>query len=353
MSSSNIELAVQSGKGESVAHRVGGRAGAPLHIKAQSGSNYLLKGEDGQAPENITLKRVGNNLEVTLEGDNQPGLIIENYFAQEPAPGLYGTDSSGQLHEFVRTDGEGGIFTLADGESEAAALGSAPAVIPEQKDGGMFVLFPLLAAASLAGLAAYAIGRDDDEPAPPPLGKTPDGVASANDDVGAITGPIARGGTTDDTMPEFRGRGTPGNTIKVYDHGQLIGQTTVDPGGNWVLTPDALADGAHSVTVTDTPAGGTESAPSAPFDFVSDTVAPAPSQNDQALDDHGDQQGPIAPGGITDDSTPTLSGDVEPGSQVVIEENGVPLGSATVDDNGHWEFTPDTPLADGAHELVP
>ena len=201
MSSANIELAVQRGKGESAVHRIGGRDGAPLHISAQSGANYLLKREDGEAPENVTLKRSGDDLEVTLEGDAAPSVVIEDYFSQAQSPGLFGKDATGQLHEFVRTDGQGGIFTLKEGETEAAALGTAPASLNDDDGNGFIGLLPLLlAGAGLAGLAAYAIAKNDDDEPEPPVRQPAGGVESADDDVGTITGPIAAGGVTDDAI---------------------------------------------------------------------------------------------------------------------------------------------------------
>ena len=61
----------------------------------------------------------------------------------------------------------------------------------------------------------------------------------------------------------------------------------------------------------------------------------------------------IADGATTSDSTPTLSGDgMQPGSTVTVTDGDSELGTATVDADGSWTFTPDAPLADGDHALV-
>ena len=62
----------------------------------------------------------------------------------------------------------------------------------------------------------------------------------AIDDVGPVLGNIPSNGTTNDATPTFQGKGEPGTTVTVYDNGQPIGTTTVDPGGQL----DADADHA-------------------------------------------------------------------------------------------------------------
>lgn len=59
------------------------KIGSAVKIKAIPNAKYILaEGENGVAPENITLKRVGKDLFIMLEGtdEDQPQLIIEDYF---------------------------------------------------------------------------------------------------------------------------------------------------------------------------------------------------------------------------------------------------------------------------------
>lgn len=81
---------------------------------------------------------------------------------------------------------------------------------------------------------------------------TPSQTASITqvlDDVGASTGPLAQGATTDDTTPTLSGTLsaalTATQTLRVYDGSTPLGGATVS-GTNWSFTPSALASGSHS-----------------------------------------------------------------------------------------------------------
>jgi hypothetical protein len=80
-----------------------------------------------------------------------------------------------------------------------------------------------------------------------------------------------------DTTPTVAGQGaTPGDQITVLDNGNPMGTTTVRPDGGWEFTPTTpLADGLHSLTVTETDPSGVTSAPSDPQTITIDT-APEP-----------------------------------------------------------------------------
>ncbi|MFA2535942.1 Ig-like domain-containing protein, partial [Pseudomonas chlororaphis subsp. aurantiaca] len=70
-------------------------------------------------------------------------------------------------------------------------------------------------------------------------------------------------------------------------------------------------------------------------------------------DDVGPIQGNVGNGERTDDNIPTLDGSgLQPGDIVTIIDNGQPIGSARVDENGGWRFTPDTRLNDGDHNFT-
>uniref|UniRef100_UPI0034D47D54 Ig-like domain-containing protein n=1 Tax=Mixta calida TaxID=665913 RepID=UPI0034D47D54 len=70
-------------------------------------------------------------------------------------------------------------------------------------------------------------------------------------------------------------------------------------------------------------------------------------------DDVGPVTGPITDGGITDDARPTFSGkatsDID---HVNIYDKGTLIGSAPVDKDGNWSFTPETDLAEGEHAFT-
>ncbi|TDN47446.1 Ig-like domain-containing protein [Scandinavium goeteborgense] len=193
--------------------------------------------------------------------------------------------------------------------------------------------------------AAYDFTIDTVAPGAPTL-------TEIDDNVGAQTGPIAQDGTTDDSAPVFKGTGeNDGDIITIYGNGDVIGSAVVTD-GQWTFTPAAaLADGQYDITVTETDAAGNESVPTAPFDFTISTNVPDAATGVDVRDDEGDEQGIVVPGGATDDTTPVIEGDATPGDVVIISDNGVVIGSTTVDPDGTWNFVPDAPLDTGSHSI--
>jgi hypothetical protein len=101
-------------------------------LKALPGARYLLAGSAEVGPENATLSRSGSDLQLTLEGQNSPALVLEGYFSLPQPAGLYGLAEDGRLYAYGPTDGSA-IATLANGHSAPVALvGSAvpPASAP-------------------------------------------------------------------------------------------------------------------------------------------------------------------------------------------------------------------------------
>ena len=158
--------------------------------------------------------------------------------------------------------------------------------------------------------------------------------------------PVADGSSTSDTTPTIGGGGMqPGSTVIVSDGDTQLGTTTVDNDGNWTFTPDApLADGDHTLVVNGTSADG--NAASSNINVTVDTSGTVPGLTDDAGK-------AVADGATTSDSTPTFNGGgMQPGSTVTVSDGKTELGTATVDKDGSWTFTPDAPLADGKHALV-
>ncbi|WP_281914991.1 Ig-like domain-containing protein, partial [Pseudomonas lactis] len=171
-------------------------------------------------------------------------------------------------------------------------------------------------------------------------------ITQVIDDEGSVTGALTNGGVTDDTTPTIIGQATPNSNVNIYDNGVLIGTSTSDATGKWSFTPTTpLTEGNHSLAATVVTAAGGESPPTSKFGLEVDTTAPAKPGIDEVSDDVGIIQGPIAEGGSTDDTTPTLSGGgQQPGDTVTIIDNGTIIGTAPVKDDGSWEFTPNPPL---------
>ncbi|WP_194293017.1 Ig-like domain-containing protein [Streptomyces smaragdinus] len=156
-----------------------------------------------------------------------------------------------------------------------------------------------------------------------------------------ITSP-ADGSTVTDATPTITGTGVPGDTVEVSVDGTVIGTVTVGLDGSWSIdVPTALADGAHTVSATQTDAAGNVS-PAASNDFTVNTtvtveppVITSPSSGD-----------------VIGDSTPTITGTGTPGDTVTVIVDGTPAGTTTVQPDGTWTFTPSTPLGEGDHTIT-
>ncbi|UFH58902.1 Ig-like domain-containing protein [Sulfurovum mangrovi] len=172
------------------------------------------------------------------------------------------------------------------------------------------------------------------------------------DDVAPVIGEIHNNDTTNDTQPEISGEAgsVPENVlVEIYDNGIKIGETTSNPDGSWSFTPTSeFANGSdHSITYTKN--GGTNHSPA--VNFTVDTTAPD-AVSVVVTDDVLPIIGEIADNGITDDTTPTISGTTEPGASVTIKDGDTELGTVTADSNGDYEFTPTIPLNEGEHTIT-
>ncbi|WP_336769394.1 Ig-like domain-containing protein, partial [Pantoea endophytica] len=97
------------------------------------------------------------------------------------------------------------------------------------------------------------------------------------------------------------GKGEPGATVTLKDDkGTALGSTTVDKDGNWSITPAALDDTTHNLTVDQTNKAGTTATHKVPA-FEVDTQAPDKVSGIAINDDSG-----AAIDGLTNDSTPTV-----------------------------------------------
>ncbi len=196
--------------------------------------------------------------------------------------------------------------------------------------------------------ATYAITIDTAGPAVPAIG-------AVADDVGSITGTVANGGLTDDTLPAISGTGAEANaTISVYDNGTLLGTTNANGAGAWTFTPaTALGQGAHSFTVTATDAAGNVSAPSAAYAITIDTTAPGAPVIGAVADDVSPLTGNVANGGFTNDTIPVISGTgAEANAIVSVYDNGTLLGTTNANGAGAWTFTPPAALPQGLHSFT-
>ncbi|MES2247252.1 MAG: Ig-like domain-containing protein [Pseudomonadota bacterium] len=194
-----------------------------------------------------------------------------------------------------------------------------------------------------------------------PFAPPPPTMDSVIDDAGDLMGTLASGGVTDDRQPEFQGRGTPGDTILIRDHGVEIGETVVDEDGQWTFTPSTdMSEGHHAITIVARDPAGDESEPSGPFHFEIDVTPPDASKLSitGVLDTVGGITGNVATGKTTDDARPLLTGTStgQPGHTVTVmvrDSTGThALGEAVVGDNGQWSLQVISPLAAGLNTFT-
>lgn len=339
------------------------KVGSAVKIKAIPNAKYILaEGENGVAPENITLKRVGKDLFVMLEGtdEDQPQLIIEDYFDN---PGeLVGKGEDGQWHEYIATDGDDDhkAAFLLDGESSAQALGAgAIAGLDGLAVAGTAFSPALLALGALAGIGALVgLGaiirhnRDDggDKKGTVAPVATPE-LTDVHDDYGTKTGSIPQNGVTDDATPTFSGTGKAGDIVEFWENNVKLGETRVVADGTWTWTPETpLAHGDHSIVLIGKDPDGRTSAPSDSFDFTVDLEAPVKPIIGEVEDDVGAKTGPIQNGDATDDKQPVFRGEgATPGDTVRLIVDDEVVGTAIVGEDGKWEVTPENPLPEGSH----
>ena len=176
-------------------------------------------------------------------------------------------------------------------------------------------------------------------------------ITGVYDDQGETLVNIQPGVPANDATPLLNGTATPGTIVKVYSDGVLVGSATVDAEGHWSLSTSPLADGEHKLTATATDGAGQVSDPTGDYLIVIDTIAPDKPEGLQAIDQVGDQQGPMV-GGVTDDAAPEIKGRAEPNGTVTIYDNGQKLGTVKVGANGEWSFKPSSVLVDGNHSIT-
>ncbi|MBB3304075.1 MULTISPECIES: Ig-like domain-containing protein [unclassified Enterobacter] len=186
------------------------------------------------------------------------------------------------------------------------------------------------------------------------------------DDFGAEQRGFEPGDTTDDKRPTLTGVAQKGTTVYLLnDKNEKIGSAVADKDtGVWKMEPmQDLEDGSNALrlvaeeTFAKVPRTGS---PSAPFTIVigedASVLPPNTITIKEAIDDVGAYMGKLSSGALTDDTTPTLRGDVSAGNAVTVyyrlAGSSTWTGSATATVNGtEWSWTPDSALAYGEYEF--
>lgn len=138
-------------------------------------------------------------------------------------------------------------------------------------------------------------------------------------------------------------------SIDLDGDGTFDDEVVADPSGQWNYQPTGTVPHGTTVVVRATDAAGNYS-PLASETI--DGVAPAAPVISGMTDNVGTVTGPVAAGGVTDDTTPTLTGTAEGGARVTIRDNGTVIGTTFADGSGNWSLTPSPALAEGSHSFT-
>ncbi|WP_254938331.1 Ig-like domain-containing protein [Cyanobium sp. Morenito 9A2] len=181
-------------------------------------------------------------------------------------------------------------------------------------------------------------------------------ITDVTDNIGLRQGTVAPGGRTDDLTPTITGSLSAalvsGETLRIFNRSTLLGSATVNNAAlTWSYTPTlpATAGTSYSITARVADAAGNLGPASASRTFTLDTTAPLTTAAiTDVADNVGLLVGSVAPGGRTDDLTPTITGTLSAalvsGETLRIFNRSTLLGSATVNNTLlTWSYTPTLP----------
>jgi len=255
----------------------------------------------------------------------------------DAAPTLVGTATAGAMV----TISENGVNI---GTAIADTQGNWNYILPTQSDGAHHYVATAQNAAGTTGTADFSLTVDTQPHAIPTIG----GVI---DDVGLYQGPLYTGDSTDDTTPTFSGTGaTPGDIIRIYDGGAVLGSATVQPDGSWQYTVPPIGEGAHDLYVTSVTPVGVESGKSGAFHLTVDTTPPAALASISSI---AEDTGPNAHDFITSDTTlvvtATVTQAIDAGEKVQVSlDNGATWHDATPVSGLNYQYDATaTPLTEG------
>jgi predicted subunit of tRNA(5-methylaminomethyl-2-thiouridylate) methyltransferase len=340
MSEPSISLAVIQGK--HVLASVSSLAGQPERVQAVGQARYLLSGPDGAAaPQNVTFKRVGKDLHLSLEdsGAESPRLIIEGFYEH---PGeVVGMAADGEVYPYLAVGGnaQGEMALLLDTLSSPHTLGGDPlsGFMADLSAANGFPWKETLSALGAAAAVAWLWPHKDSKTTPPPPAPS---LEAVYDDHGDGVAYVAPGSLTADSTPTLSGRGVAHGQVEIFAAGVSLGVVPVDAEGQWTYTPTTvMANGYHLFSVVAIDEAGQRSAASTPYAIEIDATPPAQPLIQGLTDDAGSLTGDIAHGARTDDTTPTLSGSAEAGSLLTLYQGSEVLGSVRVGADGQWTFT--------------
>ncbi|TCP91316.1 hypothetical protein EDC44_13122 [Cricetibacter osteomyelitidis] len=124
-----VTVKVLNAKKEIASHKV--EKNQSITINATDKSNYqIINDETGFAPQNIIAKRVGKDLQITLEDGNlTPDIVIQNYYGEgnpeEVTNLIVGQHENGKTYAYVPESGEksDAVSMLDDADAASQSLG--------------------------------------------------------------------------------------------------------------------------------------------------------------------------------------------------------------------------------------
>ncbi|WP_445502950.1 Ig-like domain-containing protein [Microvirga sp. G4-2] len=149
-------------------------------------------------------------------------------------------------------------------------------------------------------------------------------ITVVNDDIAPVTGPVANGGSSDDTTPTLTIAAEAGSTVRIYDGMTLLGTATeTATAGTFIFTTAALAEGSHSFTATATDGAGNLGPASSPY-----AITISPDSTSAPL--------PVTTAALRAADGTTFSGTAEAGSIVQVYEGQTLLASSVANSDGTW-----------------
>ncbi|MGU0056355.1 Ig-like domain-containing protein [Enterobacter hormaechei] len=171
-------------------------------------------------------------------------------------------------------------------------------------------------------------------------------ITSVTDNAGNAATPVPSGDPTNDTTPTLTGTAEPNSVVAILMAPRRL-YVAADGTGAWTFTPEtALGEGTHDFTVRATDPQGNVSQPSNAWSVEIDLLRHRCRRSLRSATTPRWRNRPLTAGQVTNDTTPTLSGTGQAGTTIHVLNNGVEIGTTTVDGNGNWTFTPD-PVLDG------
>ncbi|HFU0689810.1 TPA: hypothetical protein ACGRG7_001386 [Morganella morganii] len=300
-------------------------------LKAVPGVDYVLVDKQtGAAPQKVIMIRDGNNLKLFLMGEEDPSVVIEDYYL---VPGqIIGESADKQVHDYTPQSAveHDNIGSMADKQAAVQQPGDKLlAPITWESTGLSWELLTFLGLAVAGGTAAVIAKNDSDD-----NHKKNDSSGDNKDNGNTNAGEKDNGNAgTDDKGNSNAGTENSGN-----------GNTGTDDKGN---SNTGTENTGNSNTGTDelgnNNTGTNDNDDTAPDD-QGNTDVPADITAIAAIDDVADSA-EFDPENLAA-MTPVLTGHLDSvlteGQVVVISRDGNVVGYATVENDGKWTFNDTT-----------